>query len=175
MFRLDPDGTLTTLHGFAGWTADGEVPSGKLQLDDAGNLYGTTLAGGLNLGGTVYRLAANGEMSTLHAFVADFGDEDDHPNGQNPEGGVLLTAGGKLYGTTRSGGTTLWGTVFELDLTSGALRLLHTFTPQVGGNPVGSLVMGGDGFLYGTGRVGGMNDCSPHPGCGIVFKIELTD
>ena len=45
VFKLDTTGTETVLHGFTGGT-DGSSPIAGLTRDSAGNLYGTTAAGG---------------------------------------------------------------------------------------------------------------------------------
>jgi len=58
-FEISPSGggswTETILHNFTGG-ADGFNPSGGLILDAAGNLYGTTLAGGTHNKGVVYEI-----------------------------------------------------------------------------------------------------------------------
>jgi uncharacterized repeat protein (TIGR03803 family) len=176
VFRLAPDGTFVALHHFAGGNGGGEVPTGSLVRDAAGNLLGTTIGGGTYLGGTVYRLDGVGDATNLREFVAaDGAEETDDPGGQNPEGGVILGANGKLYGTTRAGGTTRLGVVFELDPQTGAFRTLHTFTPGVGGRSIAPLVQDASGDLYGTGFIGGSSACNPEPGCGIVFKIDMPN
>ncbi len=83
---------------------DGAVPNANLVLDGDGNLFGTTLAGGVagdcgnDTGcGTVFEVAPGGTESVLYAF-------DAFANGLNPEGGVIQDETGKLYGTTVGGG-----------------------------------------------------------------------
>jgi uncharacterized repeat protein (TIGR03803 family) len=95
----------------------GAGPSG-LSLDNAGNLFGATYEGGSGRlcydgCGTVFELSpmGNGQWftMTLHSFTGS-------PGGQNPSGGVLLTSGGRLYGTTSLGGANggFKGLVYEL-------------------------------------------------------------
>ena len=56
------DTTFTLLHSFT--TADGTAPlAAWLTLDSAGNIYGTTTAGGANGGGTVFELSAPGPVT----------------------------------------------------------------------------------------------------------------
>lgn len=58
VFKLSPTSTgwaETILHTFGSGT-DGAYPAGALVLDGAGNLYGTTSAGGLNGTGTVFEV-----------------------------------------------------------------------------------------------------------------------
>jgi uncharacterized repeat protein (TIGR03803 family) len=174
VFKLDPSGMLTTLHAFVGHEVEGEVPTGRLSRDEAGNLYGTTIGGGGDLGGTVFKVDANGQMTTLHAFVSAPGGEDGNdPGGQNPQGGVLLGATGNLYGTTQAGGVSEWGVLFEMNAESGQETVLNSFTQAGGGGPQGPLVLDSAGNLYGTGAVGGDLTCQPPAGCGIVFKMKL--
>jgi uncharacterized repeat protein (TIGR03803 family) len=47
--------TFSVLHSF-NYTEDGAYPYGGLLLDQAGRLYGTTMYGGANGGGTIFRL-----------------------------------------------------------------------------------------------------------------------
>jgi uncharacterized repeat protein (TIGR03803 family) len=80
--------------------ADGGNPSAGVVSDKKGNLYGTTNAGGANFLGTVYKLQvlkAPITETVLHSFGLD-------PDGQFPEGGVVLDKSGNLYGTTSIGG-----------------------------------------------------------------------
>jgi uncharacterized repeat protein (TIGR03803 family) len=55
VFKITPSGTLTWLHSFAG--TDGEYPYGGLVQGTDGNFYGTTITGGADRFGTVFRLA----------------------------------------------------------------------------------------------------------------------
>jgi uncharacterized repeat protein (TIGR03803 family) len=55
VFKLDKAGKETVLYSFAGGT-DAASPNADLLRDAAGNLYGTTIAGGTSGGGTVFKL-----------------------------------------------------------------------------------------------------------------------
>jgi uncharacterized repeat protein (TIGR03803 family) len=103
-----PTDTESVLYTFTGGE-DGGDPRGGVILDDAGNLYGTTYEGGANGVGTVFMVDPAGNEQVLHSFNYTGGD------GQFPAGGLLLNAG-NLYGTTVSGGTIGFGTVFVLQL-----------------------------------------------------------
>jgi len=54
VYELSKNGTLTLLHSFTG--TDGDYPIGGLILDANGNLYGTTVYGGSDGYGTVFKL-----------------------------------------------------------------------------------------------------------------------
>ncbi len=104
---------LAVLHRFTGGH-DGYFPLGGL-VYVRGNLYGTTLFGGFANQGTVYKVnATTGAKARLHSFSLTGGKD-----GNQPYGG-LTYYGGKLYGTTISGGDLSQcynygcGTIFEL-------------------------------------------------------------
>jgi uncharacterized repeat protein (TIGR03803 family) len=128
-----------------------------------GDLYGTTLddVDGDQYTGAVFKLSLSGEFTTLHNFCSQSNCAD----GSRPYSPVVQAANGNLYGTTSYGGLAS-GTVFELT-PAGVLTTLHTFGTQSpdGESPVGGLVQGTDGNLYGVTPYGGTY------GAGIVFKI----
>jgi uncharacterized repeat protein (TIGR03803 family) len=121
IFEITPDGVLTILYVFClqGRCADGSTPvAGVIQAPD-GNLYGTTIAGGTAGYGTIFAIAPNGGLTTLHSF--------DSTDGAQPYGGLLQATNGTFYGTTEFGGrdgassnncgvTRRCGTVFSLDM-----------------------------------------------------------
>jgi uncharacterized repeat protein (TIGR03803 family) len=99
VFALTPasgGGWITqVIYSFMGAPGDGGVPLGALILDAASNLYGTTLFGGTNKLGTVFKLvpASGGGWteSVLYSFTGS-------SNGRNPSVGVILDPRGNLYG-----------------------------------------------------------------------------
>ncbi len=97
--------TLTTIYTFTG--GDGANPHAGLIADAAGNLYGTTVYGGANGNGTVFKVTPTGSETVLYSFT---GGSD----GANPEAGLIADASGNLYGTTANGGSNGVGTVFKL-------------------------------------------------------------
>jgi uncharacterized repeat protein (TIGR03803 family) len=160
VFKLDAANgyALTTLHEFDG--VDGSQPHGALIADSAGNLYGTTYGNGVLDYGTVFKLdASNGyALTTLHRFAS--------ADGAYPAAALLADAAGNLFGTTVGGGSSLKGTVFELDAANGyALTTLHEFASIDGAGPGASLFADGGGNLYGTTQDGGAG------GTGVVFRI----
>ncbi|HSB68293.1 MAG TPA: choice-of-anchor tandem repeat GloVer-containing protein [Candidatus Methylomirabilis sp.] len=158
--------TFTPLYSFNG--SDGENPLGGLVRDLAGNLYGTTSSGGTSTSGTIFKLTPTGSLSTLHPFSGK-------PDGANPQGNLLLDAGGNiLYGTTYAGGgTPELGTVFRLSDIAGTptLTILHEFTGTDGAYPSAGLLLGSDGNLYGTtfGSCTYGDTCTS--GYGTVFRL----
>jgi len=184
VFKITPQGTLTTLYSFCASgppCTDGDQPvAGLVQAND-GNLYGTTLAGGLVNGGnggsgTVFRVTPAGELTTLY----DFCSQPNCADGGGLRAGLVQATDGNFYGTTMGGGhdcgenvndSTGCGTVFKIT-PGGILTILHSFDGTDGVQLRASLVQATDGNLYGTTYEGGANynNYCPH-GCGTVFKI----
>lgn len=107
VFRLSPPSVQgeswseTVLWNFSLDPGNGRGPSyGKLNMDDLGNLYGTTFNGGSKNAGTVYELSPQSDgtyaFSILHSFSG--------PDGATPEYGITFDNAGNLYGTTTQGG-----------------------------------------------------------------------
>src|ERR1700719_743872 len=96
--QTQPATKFKVLHRFHG--PNGYGPGGVLVRDAAGNLYGTTEAGGTgncNSGcGTAFKLNRYGKQVWLYSF--------DGPNGRSPSAGMLRDAAGNLYGTAVEGG-----------------------------------------------------------------------
>jgi uncharacterized repeat protein (TIGR03803 family) len=130
VFKLTPsDGgwTESVLYSFQGG-ADGRGPEAGLIMDGAGNLYGTTYAGGSFSYGAVFKLAPSGSGWTQSVVYSFQGGTD----GAVPKAGLVMDTAGNLYGTTSAGGGTGnngsgYGTVFSLDKT-GKETILHSFT-----------------------------------------------
>jgi len=175
VFRIAPDGTETVLHSFAGGS-DGASPTASLVADKAGNLYGSTSAGGnTHCGGsgcgTVFKLAPDGTEAVLYAFK---GRRED---GHFPFSGLVMDKSGNLYGTTQNGGAQCpdggCGTVFRI-APDGKETLLHVFSGSDGRYPF-KLVGDGNGNLYGTTNLGGDGNCAKYNvhthGCGTVFRL----
>ncbi|MGA8533713.1 MAG: choice-of-anchor tandem repeat GloVer-containing protein [Candidatus Tumulicola sp.] len=108
VFKITTAGKETVLHFFAG-EYDGAQPFAELR-NVRGTLYGTTTEGGPYKGprgeGTVFKITRSGKETVLYSFEGE-------PDGSVPEAS-LTNVGGKLYGTTATGGATNGGTVFSL-------------------------------------------------------------
>jgi len=154
---------LTILHSFGG--LDGTHPDlGSLVFDSAGNIYGTTFAGGAHSHGTVFELTRSKGWaeSVLYSFT---GDSD----GGSPENGVAFDSAGNLYGTTPVGGSAGVGTVYQLSPSAGGWTetTLYTFTGgDDGANPIGGVAVDAQGNLYGTAARGGTD------GVGTAWELS---
>lgn len=173
--------TFKLLGAFNG--TNGSQPVGNLIADSSGNLYGVTIAGGLQNKsqcyfysgcGTVFKLgktAAGGrKLSVLYEFT---GGSD----GGNPAAGLAMDSGGNLYGTALYGGIN-FGVVFELSPTSsGPWKETPIYTFQAGAdaeNPQSQLAFDASGNLYGTTINGGTGYCSEFSSCGTVFELSKS-
>jgi uncharacterized repeat protein (TIGR03803 family) len=113
-FELTPaaGGTWTesVLHNFGNGT-DANMPRGGLIFDAAGNLYGASTSGGAQNAGTVFELTPAGGGTWTEQVLHNFGSGTD---GANPYSGLIRDAAHNLFGTTKQGGTSNYGTVFEV-------------------------------------------------------------
>lgn len=162
VFKVDTSGVLTVLHTFTGGP-DGSKPESGVIADQAGNLYGTTFAGGLDGCGVVYRLNASGE-TVLHYFNC-------RSDGANPVGGVIADGAGNLYGTASNGGVYDGGVVYKLS--ASGETVLHNFRGRSfdGSYPQSGVIRDAAGNLYGTTQSGG-NGTTLFDGQGVVYKLD---
>ena len=177
---------LTLLHSFTGAANDGANPNGSLVLSGT-NFYGATPYGGSTNFGTLFRINADGT-----GYINLYNCQESATGGSVPWGSPL-PVGSALFGLTSFGGppviigfttnsTTLAvttnysinGTVFNVNITSGAFTSLHNFTginiygsPYDGSQPWGDLILDGSA-LYGCTRFGGNSDA------GTVFTINTN-
>ena len=157
IFKITPAGVFTVLHLFSG--PDGGNPQGALLQTSDGTFYGTTTSGnGTASSGNVFKMTADGTVTSLHDFTTG-------SDGASPHAGLILGTDGNLYGTASGGGDFGYGTVFRIT-TAGVLTTLHSFNNTDGVDPQAPLCAGADGFLYGTTQQGGANSN------GTVFKIN---
>jgi uncharacterized repeat protein (TIGR03803 family) len=166
VFKLSPrsggNWSETVLHSFGGF--DGLGPQGGLLFDKQGNLYGSTSSGGANSVGEVFKLARSKNRwkeTVLHGFKGS--------DGELPYDALILDKTGNLFGTTAGGGNCdNCGTVFELKPLQKGWKetVLYKFKGGDDGfDPLGSLLFGKLGRLYGTTATGGTG------GYGTVFEV----
>jgi uncharacterized repeat protein (TIGR03803 family) len=155
-----PAQTFTKLHSFKG--TDGANPYIGLIQGTDGSFYGTTIDGGANTGGNVFKITPSGKLTSFYSFCSQSNCTD----GQYPDTVLVRGSDGTFYGTTQSGGSSGgYGTIFKVT-SSGKLTTLHSFNGTGdGAAPYGSLVLASNGNFYGTANVGGTY------GAGNVFKI----
>jgi uncharacterized repeat protein (TIGR03803 family) len=176
VFKLAPDGTETVLYSFCSLSgcADGRYPEAGLIIDAAGNLYGTTSAGGTGAAGfgVVFKVAPDGTETVLYNFCSQGNCVD----GAYPVAGLIMDVAGNLYGTTPYGGAGLnspigAGVVFKV-APDGTETVLYNFCSGIhcvdGAYPQAGLIMDVAGDLYGTTPYGGA-----HLGllAGVVFMV----
>jgi len=186
VFKLTPSAQLpwteTALYTFCSQTncTDGGFSEAGLIRDAAGNLYGTTVTGGVAGGcngpgcGTAFMLTPGGTHTVLYTFCSQSNCTD----GALPYGGLLMDGAGNLYGTTKSGGNGAGGVVFELTPNQGQTpwteNVLYRFCPQAacpdGSAPVAGVIMDAAGNLYSTTEMGGNATSS-----GTVFKLTQVN
>jgi uncharacterized repeat protein (TIGR03803 family) len=153
--------------------ADGYSPETELAISN-GVIYGTTVAGGKNGFGTIFRMNADGSGFTV---LRDFAPAGINPvsfqitnsDGVGPHSKLVLSHG-FLYGSTEFGGPVGYGTLFRLETNGNNFQLIKIFVGGTtdGSGPFGEMVESG-GFLFGTTRFGGSG------GVGIVFKINTNN
>jgi uncharacterized repeat protein (TIGR03803 family) len=128
-----------------------------------GNLYGTTLGGGTNSSGTVFKMTPEGTVTVLYSFCSLSNCQD----GALPYGGLVLANDGNFYGTTSQGGSTDgFGTVFRITPT-GKFTTLHIFDGADGSGPNAPLIQAANGALYGLTAHGGSSNS------GTFFRMTL--
>jgi uncharacterized repeat protein (TIGR03803 family) len=173
VYRISRKGGERSIYSFCVTNcADGSNPMSALVQAGGGDLYGTTYSGGSQSGGTVFKITAGGTLTTLYSFCSLAGCTD----GEFPGSELIYAGDGNLYGTTGGGGANVGqscplgcGTVFEITPT-GTLTTLHSFNGSDGAFPLGPVIEGADGELYGLTAWGGNGNC-PY-GCGTVFKVS---
>jgi uncharacterized repeat protein (TIGR03803 family) len=152
------------IHTFIGAPNDGSDAQGTVVLDQAGNLYGTTSAGGAENYGTVYKLSPKKTGKWTEKILYSFKGGTD---GNSPAAGVVLDATGNIYGVTEDGGQYGLGTVFALVPDgSGSYKekVLWSFNGTDGKQPYYPMILD-SGNLYGTVPFGGAS------GWGAVFEV----
>jgi uncharacterized repeat protein (TIGR03803 family) len=176
--------TFSTLYKFEAPAATtftsalGSRPDTLPVLGPDGAIYGMTSVGGQYGNGVIYRFDQHThQYKVLHTFSA-LDANGDNEDGANP--GVALTRGpdDDIYGMASFGGKNGTGTIFKIT-TSGEFTVLHTFSAldanghnEDGANPLRTVVIGNDGYLYGTTRLGGQNTCGATHGCAVAWVMD---
>jgi len=160
VFKLDKNGSnYMVLRNFTVGPPSPGNPLGQLLEGTDHALYGTSLRGGSNNAGTVFRITRDGlDLNIMHDF--------DQGDGYWPYAG-LIEVSNTLYGTTREGGASSMGTAFRINEDGSGYGLIHhfNFSGYDGYYPL-ALVQGSDSALYGVTGTGGTN------GDGTLFKLN---
>ena len=160
VFKVTSGGSATVLYNFCSQSdcTDGSSPNAGLIEGSDGNFYGTTLNGGVNNQGTVFKITSSGTLTVLHSFDAN--------NGGEPTASLVQGADGNFYGTTYNGGANGDGVIFGMT-PSGSYTLLHSFAGSDGSHPRGGMVQAPDGSFYGTTYTGGSANM------GTIFHLTI--
>jgi uncharacterized repeat protein (TIGR03803 family) len=162
VFKYSPGATAPTgVHVFD--STHGAFPNSLIQAND-GNLYGTTLGGGQYLKGVVYQLSPAGVFGVLHDFSA--------LDGENPVGGLVQAPDGYLYGATQGSGTEA-GVVYRIhpgppDGQGNSFAVVHKFDITNGSTSGTNPMLGKDGNLYGTTKLGGKYNY------GVFYRLRIA-
>ena len=200
LFKITEGGTLSTIYSFCSNPVSGDCLPTSISARDGydalagliqatnGDLYGTTVSGGINGGGTVFKTSLSGALTVLYRFCSQINGNGTCTDGANPSSVLVQAANGNLYGTTAEGGTGAacpvfygCGTIFEITPT-GTLTTLYSFCSQSGcadganlsnlEGPQPALIQATDGNLYGTTPFGGNTTSGVNTnGWGTIFKI----
>ena len=173
VFKITLSGTEKVRYSFAG-KPDGRDPHAGLVEEDAG----TTVDGGTNDGGMVFRWGGSGEY-VLHSFTGS-------PDGRNPYGRLVVAGVARLYGTTNKGGASGRGTIFIIILSQKEERVIHSFGAEGDGHfpRAGLLWVSSVQTLYGTTEFGGTANGGWHSAsgaetvliaCSTVLPVRLMD
>lgn len=168
VFELKQRGSKWTLHTLRDFKAnDGAFPGASVLLDGS-RLYGTTEQGGTYNDGTLFRFVKiNGEWIAAGRF--SFNDTD----GKIPSGALTLRSG-RIFGTTFTGGSALWGTVYSIgtDPKSWAQQVVYSYTGGSDGeSPLyATTLFQNDQILTIAGEAGFTNLCDGN-GCGTLLRI----
>jgi len=182
LYELQPSVTVCTavlcpwtesiLYNNSDYGQIGDLPTGIPVLDAQGNVYATSNTGGSGTNcnggcGFVFKVDPQGNEIPIYNFQGGSAD------GALPTGPLLLLDG-SLYGTTVSGGSGGWGTVYKIDA-NGNESIVYPFTGgNDGGSPSTGVIADGQGNLYGAALVGGPYH-SPScyaATCGVVFELS---
>jgi uncharacterized repeat protein (TIGR03803 family) len=161
--RTNSGWVATSLWPFQTDGDNGFYPRGSLIWDNAGNLYGTTNAGGISRGGTAFELSPSSGVwifTLLGSFQGSYFT--------GPNGALTFDPEGNLYGITYAGGIETKGTAFELSPSGGTWlkTILYNFDGGAdGGYMYGNVVIDATGIIYGTASAGGAHNF------GVIWQI----
>lgn len=160
LFEYDPSTNIYTKK--VDFNSSSGQRSGPLALANNGKLYGTNSNGGSFGSGVIYEYDYVTDVFTkkvdLNAATGSY---------PNERIGLVLAGNGKFYGVTYAGGGSNAGVIFEYDPVTNAVTKKYDF---ISGSPDGSdatsLVLAGNGKIYGATWTGGTLDL------GVIFEYD---
>jgi len=156
---------------------DGANPASGLSRDPKGNLYGTTIGGGIEGWGTAFLLAVPrpGKKTWIESVLHRWDETD----GYQPVGPLTLTADGLILATASGGGPYRGGTfsvIYPDSASEGGWRdtVLYSFyqSNTDAGYPDAKLILGESHSLFSSSQAGGTGQNCGYGGCGTVFRIQ---
>ena len=189
VYEMTPAGSASVLSNFCGLSPDGDnacgaYPAGALVQATNGAFYGVAEYGGPLGQGVVFEVPPGGTTETIATLGCITGNCN---GGVEVVAGLIQGADGNFYGTSAEGGTGPFGagqaggSIFQM-MPNGTLTTIYSFCSLSdctdGQYPLGALIQGPHGNLYGTTAYGGTGTaCSTEPGisgCGTIFEITTT-
>lgn len=162
---------------------DGSFPNGGVTVDSGGNIYGTTTSGGLNGGGTVFRLSQNPKTRKWKEDVLyNFCSREACTDGAGPVAPPVMDKSGNLYGTAQTGGAgnpgsgVVYKLTFKASTGKYAFSLLHTFCRAGtsacgdGDHPQAGVLLDKSGNIYGT-TSSTLSDSDQFINGGTVYRL----
>ncbi len=163
LFEYDPVTSMFTKKLEFDGAGNGGYPYGSLLEATDGNLYGLASTGGANNNGVLFQYDPG---TSLFKVKFDF---QETISGSSPQSALIQAANGKLYGTTQYGSAHEDGNLFEYDLATSTVTKKIDFNDDekaTGKYPIGALVQGKDGMLYGMTYIGGSTNT------GVLYKYN---
>ena len=163
IFRLPTNATnFATIRDFGG--PDGSAPAAQLLASADGFLYGSTMSGGAEDEGTLFKVSSG--YPYTYSLVATFSGGSGSVPGSGPRGALIVGHDGQFFGTTEAGGPAGNGTVFKVT-SLGAVTSLACFTNATGWNPTGAPLHTTSGVIF-------PNHSGGAAGRGTLIRLPLT-
>jgi len=155
-----------------GLTYFGAASGAPYDLQSA--LHGTTIGGGACYYGVVFGLrrptdGGHWSETVNHEFCG--------ADGRAPYDELWMDESRMLFGVTAGGGSSSWGTVYQLDPRHGIETVLHNFCSLAdcadGAYPAAGVVADSEGNFFGLAASGGLLNCPDqgNGGCGTAYKL----
>lgn len=169
------DGNMYGIRSRTGSTNEGTVikisPDGIFKLRDIGERFYLPIIfdGG---DGFVYTIEYTSYYSRANLHRIRY-DGTDYQQAQfpaittfRPTPEIIHASDGYFYGISTGGGDFLKGFIYRFDSSLAGFEIIHSFQGTNGIGPLGGVVEGPDGYLYGITNRGGSNSQ------GIIFKVK---